>query len=440
MTNADDLALLEAIATTLGSSGRPSDAGVRAGRRENERRPDAPFDVDERRDAAAVDAELASAAIDEGLDRVLEIVGRRLNLETGWIWLLDPETGRFYLAAALNLPPLLRRPVEMTAEPCWCMESFTSGALESKNVDIVACSRLRSVGNAPQLTGGMRYHASVALRFAQRRLGIMNLTGQAWRPLSKRRLQLLGTVGAIVGLAIERGNLADAATLAARSDERAMLARDIHDTLAQDLTAVGLQLERAARHLTADPAAARKALDTALAVTRQSLRDTRDSIVALRADPLHGKPLAAALASLAHRFTSESGIRATVEAKSTAALPHAIEVELHHIANEALANVSRHADAQRVRVQLTSDDRAVGLRIFDDGSGFDTNQPHADRYGLLGMNERAERLGGSFTISSTARGTAIDVTIPLTASANSPAKRLRTQRDPLPGRRVGAER
>jgi len=197
---------------------------------------------------------------------VLDIVGRRLELDTGWIWLLDPETGSFYLAASLNLPPLLRRPVEMTAEPCWCMESFASGALRSDNVDVVACSRLRSVEGVPDLSGGIRYHASVALRFAERRLGIMNLTGPAWRPLSERALQLLGTVGAIVGLAVERGNLADAA-VAARGDERARLARELHDTFAQDLTAVGLHIEHAARHLEGEQGDARHALDTAQAVT-----------------------------------------------------------------------------------------------------------------------------------------------------------------------------
>jgi len=344
---------------------------------------------------------------------VLDIVGRRLELDTGWIWLLDPETGSFYLAASLNLPPLLRRPVEMTAEPCWCMESFASGALRSDNVDVVACSRLRSVEGVPDLSGGIRYHASVALRFAERRLGIMNLTGPAWRPLSERALQLLGTVGAIVGLAVERGNLADAA-VAARGDERARLARELHDTFAQDLTAVGLHIEHAARHLEGEQGDARHALDTALAVTRRSVGNVRDSIGALRGDPLAGKALPVALSSLARRFTSESGIRATVEATSAPMLAHRIEVELFRIVSEALSNVRRHSGARRVRIRLSHNEHAARLHVSDDGTGFDASAMQDERYGLVGMHERAERLGGSLTISTpTGGGTALEVSVPL---------------------------
>lgn len=293
------------------------------------------------------------------------------------------------------------------------MESFASGALRGNNVDVVACSRLRSVADVPNLSGGIRYHASVALRSAEHRLGIMNLTGPAWRPLSERDLQLLETVGAIVGLAIERATLADAAG-AARSDERTRLARELHDTLAQDLTAVGLHIEHAARHLEGQHDEARRALGTALAVTRRSVANARDSIGALRGDPLAGKTLSAALASLAHRFTSESGIRASVEAASAPVLPHSVDVELYRIVNEALSNVRRHSDAQRVRIRLAGDAHAVHVCVSDDGIGFDASAAHAERYGLVGMRERAQRLGGSFAFSVPPEGgTAIDVTVPL---------------------------
>ncbi|MGH7707495.1 MAG: hypothetical protein ACREM6_06150, partial [Vulcanimicrobiaceae bacterium] len=89
-------------------------------------------------DALCRDDELAVV-----LDRTLAIVADALELDTGWIWLLDPATARFYLAASLNLPPYLADPVRMTGEPCWCIEAFVDGDFRSKNVGVIACSRLR---------------------------------------------------------------------------------------------------------------------------------------------------------------------------------------------------------------------------------------------------------------------------------------------------------
>ena len=166
------------------------------------------------RDVALFDAiagALTATDVEVALEAALREIVHALDLAAGWIWVVDPETDRFYLAAAHELPPYLREPVQMTGDPCWCMESFVDGDFDSTNVDIIACSRLRrgALEGGAALTGGLQSHASVALRFGTRRLGILNVCPAVPRTLSPRDLRLLSVTGAQIGLAIERGRLAE---------------------------------------------------------------------------------------------------------------------------------------------------------------------------------------------------------------------------------------
>jgi len=301
----------------------------------------------------------------------------------------------------------------MTGSNCWCFESFLDGDFGSQNVDVIECSRLRKAALAGEgdLTAGMKYHASVGLRAGSRQLGIMNLGGPHWRALDERDLRLLSALGAHVGMAVDRAHLSESAARLARTEERTRLARDIHDTLAQDLTAIALQLEGAIRHLPAQ-SESRVWVEKALAVTRAALDDARESVLTLRSDPLGGKPLGSALAALARGFTSETGIIATFADRSSGALAHAVEVALFRIASEALTNVRRHAGARRVDLSLGFDGAQVALTIDDDGGGVASPAPEG-RYGIVGMRERAVALGGTFALEARpAGGTRVDVRVP----------------------------
>jgi two-component system NarL family sensor kinase len=364
---------------------------------------------------AVADALSRETSVGAMLASALDIVAQHLDLETGWVWLLDRETERFYLAAERNLPPFLQEPVRMTGDACWCMESCADGDFSSQNVDVIACSRLREA-DSEALSGGLRHHASVVLRFGERELGIMNVTGKHWRPLPARELRVLATIGAQLGLAIERARLADETTTVARSEERARMAREIHDTLAQDLTAIALQLEHAQRRLAGNDEA-RARVDRALEVARESLRRTRASVLNLRTDPLDGRPLATALAALARRFTSQTGILASLHGEPAPALSHAAETELYRIAAEALTNVERHARARRVDIRMSAGESGVCIEIEDDGIGYDGAQ-HADRYGIVGMAERAAAVDGSLAVARAAsgRGTIVTARVPWSAS------------------------
>jgi two-component system NarL family sensor kinase len=344
----------------------------------------------------------SSPTVQQALERTLQLVTDLLGLETGWVWLVDSETEHIYSAAAQNLPPYLQEPVRMTGGWCWCIEQFRNGSLTPSNVDVMECTRLRPAVKARQtdLTRNIAHHASVPLSFQGKPLGIMNITAPSMRRLTADELRLLGTIGLQVGVAIERARLAEEMAARARSEERTGLAREIHDTMAQDLTALALQIETALRSVGRDPDRVRERLEKALTTARASLDDVRRSVTNLRARTLAGKPLPQAIAAFVRQFTSETGIRVTLDMDDVCELKPDTEAELYRIAQQALINVRQHARARQAHVKLRCAKRSVTLTVADDGVGFDPRKAVPDRHGIKGMRERARLAGGSLRISS----------------------------------------
>lgn len=356
--------------------------------------------------------------VEQALQRTLALVADLLGLRTGWVWLLDPDTGTFYGAAAQDLPPYLQDPVRMAGRhTCWCMDDFRAGELTPKNIDVMECSRLRpAFKRKAELTRGLRAHASIPLSFRDKPLGIMNVTGPAWRTLTRDELRLLSTIAYQVGIAVERARLAEESARLARAEERARIAREIHDTLAQGLTAIALHVEGALRHVDRDPGRARQRLEQALQTARSSLEEARQSVLHLRTASLAGKPLAEALGALGRAFASETGVRVHVTgAGQPRDIPLRAEAELYRVAQEALANVRAHAAAREVTIALRASPKTLTLLVRDDGRGFDPRAPREGPggHGLQGMRERARLLGGHLRVQSRpGHGTRILASVP----------------------------
>jgi two-component system, NarL family, sensor kinase len=358
----------------------------------------------------------SSADVRQALVRTLALLVDLLGLQTGWVWLLNPEDEQIYLAAAQNLPPFLQEPVRMSGRKCLCTELFRKGELKPSNVGVLSCSRLSEAftAQAPQETLGLRFHASIPLYFKGRPLGIINITGPSERQLTADELRLLETIAYQVGIAVERARLAEESTRLARAEERTRIAREIHDTLAQGLTAIGLDIEGALRHLEESPERAREWLERALVTTHHSLEEARRSMLDLRAGPPDGRPLAEALEALGRAFTSDTGLLVHVQHDSSNPVPLRIEAGLYRIAQEALVNVRKHANATRVEIELHATSQDVRLCIRDDGVGFDPGREATDGQGILGMRERVKLLNGRLRLTSRpGRGTVVNVRVPL---------------------------
>ncbi|WP_131738223.1 sensor histidine kinase [Actinomadura roseirufa] len=204
------------------------------------------------------------------------------------------------------------------------------------------------------------------------------------------------------------------------ADERGRLAAEIHDTLAQGLTGIIAQLQAAADG--SDLATTRDHVQRASALARHSLGEARRSVQDLGPGQLEHDPLPAALEKIVKVWSAETGVRGEFTVTGEVEPLHAeIEAALLRIAQEALANVARHAGARRTGVTLSFMDDEVSLDVRDDGSGFDPSAPPVrdggglgGGFGLTGMRARAERVAGTLVLESApGLGTALSAQVPL---------------------------
>ena len=187
----------------------------------------------------------------------------------------------------------------------------------------------------------------------------------------------------------------------AKAQERNRIARDIHDGLGHYLTVIHVQLEAAQTLFERDPETSRASVLKAQELTREGLSEVRRSVALLRGSVPTERPLLAAIEKLASECKAD-GIHAAVKLRGTPRpLPAPVEVTLYRAAQEALTNVRRHARASKLEIELAfASGSGIRLRIEDDGVGA---EPLNHGFGLVGLRERAESVGGRMSVRS-ARG------------------------------------
>ena len=205
---------------------------------------------------------------------------------------------------------------------------------------------------------------------------------------------------------------------AGAGDERERMAREIHDTLAQGLTGIVTQLEAAQQ--TATDAERERRIDNAKRLARDSLAEARRSVQALRPGALEDSRLPDALAEEVARWTATNGVPAEVKTTGDARAMHPeVEVTLLRVAQEALANVAKHAAATHAWVTLSYMEDGVTLDVRDDGTGFAQTETPTEQtrtgggFGLIAMRQRVNRLAGQLEIESEPGfGTAVSASLP----------------------------
>ncbi len=206
-------------------------------------------------------------------------------------------------------------------------------------------------------------------------------------------------------------------------EERVRIARELHDSLEQDLVGIGMQL-KATERLLIEPDRARSALHLASAMVRRSQVETHRAVWDLREPITEGRGFAEALHTTLAVLAPEDGpeVKISVSGDERPLAPQT-ESHLLRIAAEAVTNARKHAHATSVQVAASFGAEEVRLSVSDDGSGFDIESlppPAAGHFGLFGMRERVEKLGGKLELrSALGGGTQIDVTAPIASPAAS---------------------
>jgi len=259
-----------------------------------------------------------------------------------------------------------------------------------------------------------RSELCVPLKTKEAVIGVLDVQSDRLNAFDESDLAVLQSLAHQAAIAIENARLYEQAQQAATLEERQRLARDLHDSVTQALYGVTLYAEAAARLLSSgEMGMAADHLRELRDSAQEALREMRLLIFELRPSALEKEGLAAALEARLEAVEGRAGLKTDFKVEGEGRLVPEIEEELYRIAQEALNNALKHAQARRITVSLRQDQRTVTLEITDDGIGFDpTTARDQGGLGLSGMEERAAQLGARLTVQSRpGEGTTIRVEV-----------------------------
>ncbi|OQY22652.1 MAG: hypothetical protein B6I34_05630 [Anaerolineaceae bacterium 4572_32.1] len=352
-----------------------------------------------------------SLDLEEILNNALEETLAIMNLTQGQAFILEKETRTLLLKAHRGLPEEVirytaRQPLELGAAG----QAMQEGQPIVKKVADYPESKLKEMVEKE----GMQQVISVPLMAKGKTLGAIDLGSCSLRSVSAEELSLLAAIGHQVGVAIENAQLYEQAQQLAVVKERNRLARDLHDSVTQSLYGVTLYAEAAARQISSGQAdMAVGHLREIRGTAQEALREMRLLIFELRPSILQSDGLAAALQARLEAVEGRVGLETKCNIDQDVRLSPEAEEGLYRVAQEALNNTLRHAQAGSVTVHLSQNKQSVILEIVDDGVGFDpATAQEQGRFGLRGMEERAARMGGKLTVhSNPGEGTRVRVEV-----------------------------
>jgi signal transduction histidine kinase len=335
-------------------------------------------------------------------------------------WLLD---GRVYGPTELsNLDPEHYATLHELAAGFSVPPEYLDGDFASRAHTAIidhGTPRMRPHFDAFAMAMGWRWELNVPLVVGERNRGDLVILRSA--EFSREDASLATSLGKQVALAMQASRLADRerkeAEEAAILTERNRIAREIHDTLAQAFTAIGVQLEAAQELSTSQPEVAKACLGRIASLAAHGLRQARRSVYALDGQPSADHDLVATLRAIVEAATLGTRAPARLEIVGTpTTLPARVAHHVVRVAQEALANAQRHAHAKAISIELCFEPTSVRLRVSDDGAGFDTTRI-VEGLGLGGMRERAVGIGGALrVVSAPGSGTTIVLDVPTGAS------------------------
>lgn len=369
------------------------------------------------------------------LQKVLEVTGAT----TGCVFLADSKDNKLEPVSCVGSSEIFRcRESDFPDNNCACRQVLRNG----QTLIVDNFSQCPALGKNGTINGENSYFACVPLKSRERTIGVMNVVFPKNHHFAESDLRLLNSISYYMVLAIENSVLYEDAkqreklrgqllnrVINAQEEERKRIARELHDEYGQTLTGLILTLEMVEHATSARQTKLREKLEKARSLVLRSMDDLRRLTLDLRPTALDDLGLIPAIRAHIESYLKSAGIR--VEFESTGInedkrLAPAIEITLFRIIQEASNNVIKHAEARNVRIKLEGKGGKIKIIMEDDGKGFDVTAFYKSKIGvqslgLLGIQERATLLGGTFNVKSkVGQGTRITVDIPLAESPKKP--------------------
>src|SRR5216117_486714 len=374
----------------------------------------------------SLDVLATAPAPDRFLGQMLGTIGRLLGAQSVILWLLDESNDSLVLRAwaeGTNFAkadpehPFIKNPLSWKEDP-GLRELFFSGApvaCEDVEHDPYTSSDLRDYLKA----GGTKKFLRIPTLVGGRVRGFIGIRHSDRPPYRPEEIELAQALAHQAMLAIQLNEFAERSRQAAVLEERNRLALDIHDTLAQGFTGVIVQLEAVEDAIACCRRKEANAhLQRASELARRSLNEARRSVHALRPEALQGGNFWEALKGLIKNTTAGTALHTTFSVRGKMRhLPLAWQENLLHIGQEALTNALKYAHPRNFETKLTFNAKELRLELRDDGDGFRVKERH-DGFGLTGMRERVEQMGGKLKITSArGKGTKVVISLPYIESA-----------------------
>jgi len=336
--------------------------------------------------------------LQQGLQNALELALEAIHSPSGNIFLLSEDGQSIHLAADVGFPPdVHEKLLELK------LEDSAQGVVIANNEPFIMHDIL---SEKYSLWGNHPYqkicYIGMPMRVKDRVMGVISALKTNGQPLELEEMTLFSFIADHLGLLIENMRLSQQAEAAAVIEERARLARDLHDSVTQSLYSATLFAEGGRSLLQQNRISeVNHYLAQLQQITRQALKEMRLLVFELRSSALTGTGLADALQLRLESVEERSGVQTLFKTNSLPNLSLRLEENIYRIAIEALNNILKHANASQVQVYLTSTDNILELMIADDGNGFNAQmgKPGAGM-GLTSMRERACKIGGDLNIAS----------------------------------------
>ncbi len=370
----------------------------------------------------SLDVLATASAPEKFLGKMLSTICRQLSGQSATLWLFEELTESLVLRPVIDSlnpialdpdHPLMKQPLSWKENPVIQELFFAAGPVVCE--DIEADPRVNNQFREYFMPKGTKKFLAVPILAGGHVKGMITVSHAERSPYRTEEIELTQALGHQVMLAIRLTELGERSRQAAVLAERNRMARDVHDTLAQGFTGVIVQLEAAEYAISeGDRRDADSHLHRARELARKSLSEARWSVRALRPPALEQDDFWQALKRIIKNTTVGTTLRTTFETQGKVpVLPQAWQENLLRIGQETLTNALKYAHAKHFRTRLICNAKEVRLELSDDGDGFQVKD-RDDGFGLTGMRERAEEMGGKLKIvSSPGTGTTITATLSL---------------------------